>query len=335
MLRFVGSRNLIGRCLLIRVLSMQRLVSILITGGIAALAIVSFVWLFGLVGERSIAKVDFDDVAMATEGVVVDSESALPVLRVAIAAMISPETTKEYYGDLMRLIGERTGRRTVILQRKTYAEVNKLIENKEVDLAFVCAGPYVDGREKFGMEILATPVINGKTVYRSYILAPRGDGIESFHDLRDKTFAFTDPDSNTGTLVPKFMLAELGETPKSFFGETFLTYSHDNSIKAVAEGLADGAAVDSLIWEFMNSTDPRDTSRTKIIERSPAYGNPPVVVHPDLEPRMKQRLREVLLSLHKDEEAAILLRKLKIDRFEAGDDEMYDSIRVMLRVSAS
>ena len=120
-----------------------------------------------------------------------------------------------------------------------------------------------------------------------------------------------------------------GYTAEAFFGETFFSRSHDNSIRAVAEGLADGAAVDQLIWDFMDITDSTYTSRTKIIEKSPPYGIPPVVVHPDLDDDLKRGLQAALLTLHEDKQASILLRQLQIDRFEAGDDTMYESVRQM------
>lgn len=266
-----------------------------------------------------------------------DREDSSPVtpadpqatLRVAVGAMVSPEITREYYQEMMELIAHRVGRRAIFSQRRTYAEVNELVEAHEVDLAFVCAGPYTSGRDDFGMELLVTPVAHGQTVYHSYILARRGSAIQSFADLRGKRFAFTDPHSNTGSLVPTYMLAKDGESPESYFAETFYTNSHDNSIKAVADGLADGAAVDSLIWEFMNAVDPEATARTKIIEKSPPYGIPPVVVHPHLDAELKRRLKAAFLSLHEDPNAIPLLRKIQIDRFTEGDDAMYDSVREM------
>jgi phosphonate transport system substrate-binding protein len=127
------------------------------------------------------------------------------------------------------------------------------------------------------------------------------------------------------------MLAKRKETPAGFFGETFYTYSHDNSIQAVAESQADGAAVDSLIWEFMNSVEPEVTSKTRVVEKSPPYGIPPIVVHPDLDPSLKARLREVFLGLHEDEKAAQLLKEVQIERFVPADDRMYDSVREMRR----
>ena len=44
-----------------------------------------------------------------------------------------------------------------------------------------------------------------------------------------------------------------------FFSNTIYTYSHDNSIMAVAKGMVDGASVDGLIWEFYHQRKPTIT----------------------------------------------------------------------------
>lgn len=260
-----------------------------------------------------------------------ESTDRRPVLRIAVSAMISPETTRQYYEELLRLIAERMGRRAVFVQRQTYAEVNSLVKERQVDLAFVCSGPYTNGHEDFGMEILAVPVVHGEKVYHSYIIVHKNSPIQSFAELRGGKFAFTDPQSNTGALVPTYMLALRNETPKSFFKEVFYSHSHDNSIKAVADQLSDGAAVDSLIWEFFKNLDPKLTEKTRIIEKSPPYGIPPIVVHPALDPATKAELKKVLFSLHQQESSAAVLAKLQIDRFAEGDDAMYDTVREMNR----
>jgi len=277
-------------------------------------------------GENATRRVDMGD--LVTSEVEYPSDG---FLRVAVAAMISPKETENSYFDLLRLIGQRLGREVRSVQRKTYAEVNELLERREIDLAFVCSGPYVEGHKRFGMEIVAVPVVHGATTYHSYFIVGKDSTIQNVEGLRGKRFAFTDPHSNTGYLVPNYVLRLRGESPESFFSETIFTHSHDNSIKAVADGLVDGAAVDSLIWEFMNATNPADTSRTRIIDKSPPYGIPPVVVHPGLDPNIKQRLHELFLHLHEDPEARPLLAHLQIERFVAGDDAMYDSVRQMQR----
>jgi phosphonate transport system substrate-binding protein len=285
--------------------------------------------LFTISCESRKPQVDMEQVApVASKAPVDDSKK---VLRIAVAAMISPETTRTYYEDLLRLISRRMGREAVFVQRRTYGEVNSLVKNREVDVAFVCSGPYTEGHDEFGMEIIAVPVVHGETVYHSYIIVRRDSTYSSFADLRGRKFAFVDQGSNSGYLVPAYMLAKRGEKPQTYFSQFFFTHSHDNSIKAVADGLADGAAVDSLIWEFFNTINPEITGRTKIIEKSPQYGIPPVVVHPGLDGDLKKQLKHVFLSLHEDREGAALMAKIQIDRFAEGTDGMYGTVRDMSR----
>jgi pimeloyl-ACP methyl ester carboxylesterase len=53
----------------------------------------------------------------------------------------------------------------------------------------------------------------GAAVYYSYIIVPEASPVRAFAELRGKSFAFTDPLSNTGKLVPTYMLARMNETP--------------------------------------------------------------------------------------------------------------------------
>ncbi len=250
-------------------------------------------------------------------------------LRIAVGGMITPRAGFVYYRRFLDYVGEKMGMPVDFVDREDYAEINKLIRIKNVDAAFVCGGPYVDGHDEFGMELLVAPQAYGATVYYSYIIVRKSSPIDSLEGLRGKTFAFTDPLSNSGKLVPEFMLARMHETPATFFRKVVYTQAHDKSIRAVAEGLVDGAAVDSLIWEYTDRTAPEFTSRTKIIRRSPPYGIPPVVVRPGLDPRIKERLRRVLLDAHKDERGREILKGMMIDRFVPIEDRAYDSIREM------
>ena len=284
--------------------------------------------------DRAAVNADLSESGQSDARSDLSLEDEIPVLNVAIGAMISPEVTREYYHDLLHLIAEQMGARLSISQRRTYAEVNGLVENREVDFAFVCSGAYVKGHEDFGMELLVVPVTNGESVYYSYVIVNKESVYNSLLDLRGSTFVFTDPDSNTGCLVPRYMLVELNETPESFFSSYYYTYSHDNSIHAVADGLADGAAVDSLIWEYLNSEGFEYVKATRIIQKSDPFGIPPVVVNPELDSETKQRLKEIFLNIHKDERVVPILSGIKIERFIEGEDSNYNSIREMLEWTA-
>ena len=250
-------------------------------------------------------------------------------LRIAVGGMITPKAGFGYYRQFLDYLHERTGIHVDYVDGDSYAEINELVRSGKADVAFVCGGPYVDGHKAFGMELLAAPRAYGKTVYYSYIIVPRKSEVKRFRDLRGMTFAFTDPLSNSGKLAPTYMLAKMGETPDTFFKKYLFTMKHDKSIKAVAQGIVDGAAVDSLIWEYENRKNPEFTSQTRIIEKSPPYGIPPVVVRQDLDPALKKRVRQVFLEAHEDAKGREILKGMMIDRFERIPDSAYDSIREM------
>jgi len=253
-------------------------------------------------------------------------------LRVAVAAVVSPKVTLDSYRGLLDYLAMRLDRPVELLQRPTYAEINALVRSGQADVAFVCGGAYVEAQRDFGMELLAAPQVNGEALYHSYLIAPANSSIQSLEDLRGKRFAFTDPLSHTGHVVIQYRLHEKGESPETFFGEIIFTYSHDNSIRAVAGGLVDGASVDSLVYDLLIGLEPELAERTRIVETSPAYGIPPVVVHPDLSPDLKSQLRDALLDMANDSDGRHALAELHIDRFVHTNPANYGTIRHMAAV---
>ena len=146
---------------------------------------------------------------------------------------------------------------------------------------------------------LPSPTDNRSTMRISSLT--RTAPIKDMAGLKGKKFAFTDPKSNTGAIVPTYMVAkEFNVKPEKFFGEVIFTKSHDRSIEAVAKKIVDGASIDSLIYDYAAKKNPAYTSQTKIIKKSPAYGIPPLVVKKDMDPALKNKIRNILLNMHTD-----------------------------------
>jgi len=258
----------------------------------------------------------------------VEKPGTIP-LRVALAAVVSPKSTLESYSTLLNYLGERVGRPVKLIQGLTYAEVNELVRSGDVDVAFICTNAYVEGHRQFGLELLVTPQVRGTATYQSYIIVPQASEAQTVLDLKGKVFAFTDPMSHTGRLVPLWLLGQMDERAETFFRRTLFTYSHDNSIRAVADRLVDGAAVDSLVYDFAIAREPQYAARTRVIWKSPPYAAPPIVVHPALNPALKEQLRQIFLDMDGDERGREILKDLMIDRFVVLDDAAYDSVRAV------
>jgi phosphonate transport system substrate-binding protein len=287
------------------------------------------VFAYGCGGDDDIVVVDFSKtVAVERLG---DRPADDRSLRVAVGAMISPKETFGYHRQVLDYIGRRLDRDVQLIQRKTYGEINELFKKGRIDFGFICSGPYATGKEKYGFELLATPQVQGSHYYHAYLIVNRDSPFHLLEDLRGRIFAFTDPDSNTGRLVPMYWLAQMKEGPETFFGKTIYTYSHDNSILAVARGLVDGASVDGLVWEYFSRKNSTLTSRTRIIKKSEPYGTPPLVAARYLPQKLKEGIRQVLFSMHEDPEGQKILNELMIDRFIEPEEEWYKPIWQMER----
>ncbi len=250
-------------------------------------------------------------------------------LTVGISAILSPSKTLEYYQELLIYLGEKLDRYVELVLRPTYSEINDLIREQRIDVAFICTLAYVEGTEESFMDLLVAPQMYGESVYYSYLIVPGNSNAVTLGDLGGTDFAFTDPLSNTGYLVPSYQLSLLGETPFSFFNSHIFTYSHDNSILAVADNIIDGAAVDSLVYDQLISDNPALAEKTRVIARWGPYGIPPVVIRKGIDPQLKDELLNLFLDISKSEDGQEILSKLSIDRFVVASDAIYDSIREM------
>jgi len=243
--------------------------------------------------------------------------------KVAIAAILSPRGTVDSYQPLLKYLEQSLDRPVQLVQRRTYGEINDLIARNTVDMAFICTGAYLDSLPQNQMTLLAVPQIDNKLTYNGLIIVPAHAPTRTFADLRGHVFAFTDPLSNTGYLYPMSLLAEHGWKPETFFRRTMFTYSHDHSIAAVADTVADGASVDSLVYAYAIGRDPSLGRKTRVILRSQDFGMPPVVASIRADKNEISAIRQILVSMDQDTNGRRVLQKLGIDKFVFPEKNLY------------
>ncbi len=251
-------------------------------------------------------------------------------LRVAVAPVISPEASLGLYRGLVDYLSDALGREGILLLRSSYSETNALVRLRQCDVAFVCTNAFVQGERDFGMQAIVVPVVGGVTVYRSFLIVPSQSHAASLLDLRGSRFGSGDLLSTTGWLYPAQLLRRQGLDPGRFFSEHVVTGSHDRSVRATARGLVDGAAVDSLVYEHLADAEPDLAARTKVIAKSPEFGMPPMVVHPDIAPKLRTRIVDAMTQMHLDPGGKAVLTSLRIDRFVVPKPESWDAVRKLV-----
>jgi phosphonate transport system substrate-binding protein len=105
---------------------------------------VPFALFSGCGGDSDYKRVDFSKTVAISHPDTHPAQDKL--LRVAVAAMISPKETFIYYRELLDYIGRNAGLGIQLIQRKTYDEINALFLKGEIDLAFICTGPPPPGK---------------------------------------------------------------------------------------------------------------------------------------------------------------------------------------------
>jgi phosphonate transport system substrate-binding protein len=154
----------------------------------------------------------------------------------------------------------------------------------------------------------------------------------SIADLGGKIYAFSDPDSNSGWLVPNSQLFRLGKDPATFFRKTFFTWGHPRVVDAVAVGLAQGGSVDGYVWDTLQIRHPELTKQTRIAHRSIKYGFPPFVTRSQLPAADFKQLQEVLVAMKANSIGQSLLRKLNLDGFQVAPESVFASIGENMRM---
>lgn len=226
---------------------------------------------------------------------------------------------------LQRYLEDRLHRPVELVRRRTYQEITLLLLSGQLDAAWICGFPYVQHRDQ--LALVAVPVHLGKPLYQSYVIVNGHNLAQHFDDLRGQVHAFSDPDSNSGFLVTRALLAEMGERPDTFFRYHFFTYGHRNVIRAVAAGLAECGSVDGYVYDVVRATEPDVVRNTRVIRRSEWLGFPPIACHQSVRgTALLEGIADAFLSMHRTEMGQEILELLHLDGFAPGEPSLFDGI---------
>jgi phosphonate transport system substrate-binding protein len=161
--------------------------------------------------------------------------------------------------------------------------------------------------------LLTKQNIDGTTGYYSIGFARVDSGITSMDDAKGKVFAFADPNSTSGYLVPAAELTESYGKLENYFSEVKMSGGHEQTIVGVANGdFAAGVSwADGLgNWEdgftsgaFRKAADAGlvDMSTIQEIWRSKMIPEGPMVVRRELPQDVKDKIFAMLDTMWADD----------------------------------
>ena len=115
----------------------------------------------------------------------------------------------------------------------------------------------------FCVPLFDVPGTSGKLYSSRFIVAADSD-IDSIAASRGRVAAINGPDSNSGMNVLRHAVAALADG-KRFFDRVVTTGRHLDSLRAVAEGAADIAAIDCVSFQLIADIEPELCARVRVI----------------------------------------------------------------------
>src|SRR5918996_130616 len=169
---------------------------------------------------------------------------------------------------------------------------------------------------------------NGSLGYRSSLIVHGESDLFSPEDIAGKTFAFNDPNSTSGYLVPMtFFLMEMRIDPKEYFSKLTFSGSHEASILAVANKKVDVASTNLPDIQQMTREGKIPRGAVRIIWVSKLIPNDPIVVRTDLPDELKQAIQQALIGMKTKNPEAFAAGGAWIGGFVKVDDAAYQIIR--------
>ncbi len=226
--------------------------------------------------------------------------------------------------ELEQYLSEKLSSNVSLVKRRTYMEITSLLLAGQLDAAWICGLPFIQNKAQ--LQLVAVPVYRGAPKYQAYLITHATSSASDPKDTKGGIHVFSDPDSNSGHLVTSAWLAEMGETPTTFFSKTFFAYGHRNVIRAVGSGLAQSGSVDGYVWEVMRELEPNLIAKTKVLRKSEQMGFPPIAAARNADKAVVQEIANALISMPTDPTGTRILSLLKLDGFSREPASLFDSI---------
>jgi len=210
-----------------------------------------------------------------------------------------------------------------------YNGVTEALRSKRLDIAFMGPFSYVLAVSVADVEAFAVAETSKQTTtYRAYVIARKDRGIRSLADLKGRTFAFVDPSSTSGHLLPKAALSKIGFDADKDFSRVIFAGGHDAVAIAVQNGKVDAGAIAEGLFDAAVARGVIKRDELTIVWTSDPIAGSPFCMRRDLPADLKQKIREGFYAMRDVAWGS----KGVLKRWEPIDDRAYDFVRDAAKV---
>lgn len=246
--------------------------------------------------------------------------------------------TLQESGKILKVYLEKELKMHVAVELPTsYIAVIEAFGSKRADAAILNTFGYILASEKYGAVAKLKLVNRGRDEYYGQIIAHK-DGPKNIKQLNNKKFAFVDPASTSGFLLPTRLFKQENIKIK----EHVFSGRHDSVVMAVYQKKVDAGATfytppdedgtpKDARW-IVRTQYPDVFDKVRILKLTGPIPNDPLTLRKDLPEELKSKIVLAFQNYIKTEEGKkVLMDMYHITDFKEATDKDYDVIRGYLK----
>jgi phosphonate transport system substrate-binding protein len=249
-------------------------------------------------------------------------------------ALLSTENASEItrrWGPILAQLEKDLGVKVKAVTATDYRGTIEALKFKKAELGHLGPKSYVEASTNnyANVEPVAQlQLANGSLGYRSCLIVHSDSEVFTPEDMAGKTFAFNDPNSTSGYLVPSaFFMMDMGVDPKKYFSKVTFSGSHEASILAVANKKVEIAATNMPDLSQLTREGKVPRAGLRVIWVSKLIPNDPIVVRKDMPPSLRSAITESLTTMKARNPEAFKEIGAWVGGFVPADDGKYQVVR--------
>ena len=219
-----------------------------------------------------------------------------------------------------------------------YASLVEAMRFNQTQVGWFSALSALEATRRADAEVIGRILTKGQEgSYRSVLIVKDGSGITLDDVLKcgkKLNFGIGDPKSTSGALAPMAYIFVPHEIEPAQCFKTVKSADHKANFFAVATGLLDVATNNTVGLIFYTRENPELAKKVKVIWESPELPESSIVVRKDLDPAVREKIRQFFLSYGQapgaeGDKQREVLKGLTYTGFAPADNGYLDPVRQM------
>jgi phosphonate transport system substrate-binding protein len=248
--------------------------------------------------------------------------AAARTINFSILATENSQTQQAEWAPFFRDMEATTGLKVRPIFQSNYTGLIEAMRFKQADVGWFSNQSGLEAVRRANGEVFArSSDPSGVDGYNAVVVVNTDKGT-TLEDItrcdRSLSFGMGDAKSTSGTLAPMtFLFAPRSIDPQRCF-RTVRAANHESNLLSVANGLLDAATNNTTSLRFLRERRPELAAKLRVVWTSPRLPEDPLVWRKDLDPEVKEKIRQFVLTYGTGEGPEAATQRQNLERLSFG-----------------